>query len=475
VTTTSLDSVTTFRGIRRVLWVTLFLNLIPAVVRLAIGYATGSLSLIAGGFDSVFDAASNVVGLIGVGIASRPADEQHPYGHRKAETLAALVISMMLFITCWEIATGAVERLRNPDLISGEVNIWSFAALAVTLAVHATVVWYELREGRRLRSEVLVADALHTRGDIFASLSILVGLVATRLGFALADPIAALVVAGFIAKIGIDIFAEAAGTVMDEAVLPTARLEQVALTVPGVLSVHHARTHGYETELIGDLHIRVDPAMPAEQSHAIAHEVARRLRAQEPALKDITVHVEPAQTIPGEITQGEVVLQLRRLADGLGLAVHHVSVCERDGAYSISVHLEMDGSLSLQDAHRLASTLEERTRAEIGRVAEVTTHIEPQGQIAHGWLESLPDDEIVTAVTDLVDGELGAGSCHRVRVRVGARGKVLSLHCTLPGEMALYEAHVITDRLQHEILARIDGMQSVVVHAEPPAADSAPE
>ncbi|NLG28792.1 MAG: cation-efflux pump [Chloroflexi bacterium] len=456
-----------FAGIRRVLWLTLFLNLIPALAKLGAGFATDSLSLTAGGFDSVFDAAANIVGLVGIGIASQPADERHPYGHRKAETLTSLIISILLFVTTWELIASAYGRIRNPETISGEVTVWSFAALGVSITVQALVSWYEKRAGRRLGSDLLVADAMHTRADVLASLSVMVGLVLTRLGYPLADPIAALIVAGFIAKIGLDIIREATGTVMDQAVLPAERLEQVALSVPGVQSVHRARSHGYESEAMADLHIRVDPAMPSEQSHALAHEVVNRLRAQEPMLKDITVHVEPSHTIPSEMTQEEVALLLRRLADGLGLSVHHVWVSERNGDYSVSVHLEMDGALTLREAHALATTLEERARSEIGHVVEVTTHIEPHGGLARAKPASLPPADVSAAVVALVDGELGAGACHKVQVRDGSAGKLLSLHCYLPGELPLDEAHRVTDRLQHELYARIDGLQSVVVHAEP--------
>jgi len=149
-----------------------------------------------------------------------------------------------------------------------------------------------------------------------------------------------------------------------------------------------------ETEAMADLHIRVNPAMPSQQSHAIAHEVARRLREQEPSLKDITVHVEPERAKPAELTQSDVTLQLRRLADGLGLAVHDVWVYERDGALFVSVHLEMDGALTLHAAHQLATTLEERARSEIPAVIEVTTHIEPLGQIAHSAHDSATNAEL---------------------------------------------------------------------------------
>ena len=160
-----------FRAIRRVLWITLGLNLIATAAKLIVGFWTGSLSLIADGFDSVFDAATNVIGLAGIYLAARPADADHPYGHRKAETITALIISSLLFLTTWELIQSAVERLRDPSLIEAEVNAWSFGALLVSIVVHMTVVWYELRAGRRLQSDVLVADAMHTRADIFVSLA----------------------------------------------------------------------------------------------------------------------------------------------------------------------------------------------------------------------------------------------------------------------------------------------------------------
>src|SRR5512145_1750846 len=131
------------RGIRRVLWITMGLNVVATIAKLVVGYLTGSLSLIADGFDSVFDAASNVIGLVGIRVASQPADQEHPYGHRKAETLTALIIAMLLFITTWELLTSGVERLRNPSLITAEANVWSFGALIVSIIIHATVVWYE--------------------------------------------------------------------------------------------------------------------------------------------------------------------------------------------------------------------------------------------------------------------------------------------------------------------------------------------
>jgi len=285
-------AVENFYAVRRVLWVTLGLNLIATAAKLLVGYWTDSLSLVADGFDSLFDTASNVVGLVGVFVAAQPADEAHPYGHRKAESMAALVIAFMLFLTTWELARSAIGRLRNPALIQAEVNAWSFGALSLSIAVHGAVVWYELRAGRRLRSEVLVADALHTRADIFISLSVVAGLIAVRLGYPLADPILALVVALFIAKIGVGVIRQSFPSLLDEAAVSAGEVERIVLAVPGVISCHKVRSRGHGA-VYADLHIQVDPSISAEQAHAIAHEVQRRLRERRPDIQDVIVHVEP--------------------------------------------------------------------------------------------------------------------------------------------------------------------------------------
>lgn len=285
-----------YRAVRRVLWITMGLNLVATVAKLAVGYWTGSLSLIADGFDSVFDSASNVVGLVGIYLAARPADEDHPYGHRKAETMTALVISSLLFLTTWELIQSAVERLRDPSLIVAKVNVWSFAALLLSIAVHVIVVWYELREGRKLHSDVLVADALHTRADIFVSLSVIGGLIAVRLGFPLADPILALIISLVIAKIGIDIIREGSPALMDKVVVSPEEIKEIALSVPGVLLCHKVRSRGHETAVYIDLHISVAPSTPIARAHQIAHRVQGRLRERVPYLQDATIHIEPAPT-----------------------------------------------------------------------------------------------------------------------------------------------------------------------------------
>ena len=284
-----------FRAIRQVLIVTLILNLVATAAKLIVGYWTGSLSLIADGFDSVFDSASNVIGLVGIHIAARPADEEHPYGHRKFETFTAMSISLLLFITCWELVKSAWARLTAPETIVPEVNVWSFVALLVSIAVHAIVVIYESGAGKRLKSEVLVADAMHTRSDIYRSLSVIAGLVVVRLGVPLVDPILALIIAGLIAKIGFDIVRSSSLVLLDRAVLDINRVERIALEVDGVRSCHRIRSRGQEDDIHLDLHIQVDPWISVERGHEIAHQVQRRLQEELEGVKDVVIHIEPME------------------------------------------------------------------------------------------------------------------------------------------------------------------------------------
>jgi len=460
-----------FRAIRRVLWITLGLNLIATLAKLIVGYWTGSLSLIADGFDSVFDSASNVIGLVGIYLAARPADADHPYGHRKAETMTALIISSLLFITAWELMKSAVERLREPSLIQAEVNVWSFGALLVSILVHLTVVWYELRAGRRLQSDVLVADAMHTRADIFVSLSVIGGLTAVRLGYPIADPILALIISFVIVKIGIDIIRESSPTLMDEVAMPPDQAELIAMAVPGVLSCHRVRSRGHESAVYADLHIQVDPAMSTDQAHTIAHQVQRRLRERFPGVQDVTIHVEPHGPSPAEPGREGIAVQLRRLADGDQLGIHNVWAVEVedeiDGRYHAEAHLEVDGTLSLREAHDLASALEERAREEIPYLAELTTHIEPWGRLIRPAEPGLGEMQVAQAVERLVRETLDAGACHQVRVRQSGEGWAVSMHCQLPGDMLLADAHRIITRLEAQLQGQVPGLERVVIHTEP--------
>lgn len=284
------------REITTVLATILVLNLAVAAAKLWYGRVSGALGIQADGLHSLLDGASNVIGLVAVMVASRPPDANHPYGHRKYETFAALAVAVMMIFGCWEIAEAAIHRLRHPA--APTITGTGFVVLLATLAVNLGVTVYERRAGRRLQSEMLVADAAHTGSDVMATLLVLASFGAMKLGWAWADLLAAALVVGLVLRSGFEILTGTLSTLADERRVEPGLVEEEALREEGTLEVHNVRSRGPLDDVHVDLHVLVDPRMPIADAHALGHRVEARLRARWPAFTDVVVHVEPA--LPGE-------------------------------------------------------------------------------------------------------------------------------------------------------------------------------
>lgn len=287
-----LDPAARRAAVARVLGGVLLLNLGVAAAKLAYGHLSGAIAITADGLHSLLDGSSNVIGLAGLALARRPPDADHPYGHRKYETFAALGIVMMLMIGCWEIAGAAIGRILRPDVPT--ITPAGFVVLGVTIAVNLTVVVFERREGRRLRSEILRSDAAHTASDVYASLVVLASFLAARWNVAWADPVAAAIVIGFILVAAFEILRDTLATLADERRIPAGEVETEALEEPGVREAHNVRSRGAEDDVHLDLHVLVEPDMAISEAHAIGHRVEARLKRRWPELTDVVVHVEPA-------------------------------------------------------------------------------------------------------------------------------------------------------------------------------------
>ena len=285
-----------YRDVTLVLKRVLYLNLAVAVAKIVLGYSTGTISIISDGFHSLTDSASNVVALIGVSVARRPPDQNHPYGHRKYETMASLGILVFLVIVMVEVLRAAMSRL-----ISGGVpRVFpeGIGLMAVTLVINVFVVSYEQRAARRLRSEVLMADAKHTRSDVLTSGAVLGALVGVWLGYPIMDPLVALLVAGFIGHAGWGIAQEASRILSDEIVIAEDEVRSVVQAVPDVIGCEKIRTRGSADHAFLDLHLWLDGAMSLEVAHATSHIVKDRLMVRFPQLVDVVIHIEPPPRAP---------------------------------------------------------------------------------------------------------------------------------------------------------------------------------
>lgn len=275
----------------RVLYLVLGLNLAVALVKIVLGYTTGAVSILSDGFHSLTDSASNVVALVGVSIARRPPDADHPYGHRKYETFASLGILVFLVLVLVQVLGAAYDRLISGG--SPRVFPEGIVLMAATLIVNLFVVAYEEREARRLKSEVLRADARHTRSDVLTSGAVLGALLGVWWGYPLLDPLAAVVVAVFIGRAGWAIAQEASRILADEIVIAEGDVRQVVGGVPEVLGCHQIRTRGSADHVFMDLHVWLDGRTPLESAHATSHVVKDLLMRRFPHVADVVIHIEP--------------------------------------------------------------------------------------------------------------------------------------------------------------------------------------
>jgi cation diffusion facilitator family transporter len=456
------------KRIRRVLIITMLLNFLATAVKLAAGLATGAISIVADAMDSFFDGVSNVVGLTGLHIAKKPPDADHPYGHRKYETIAALTIAFLLFLTTWQLLQTAWDRFREGAEPS--VNIWTLGAMILSMLIQAGTSFYEMRAGQRLNSEVLIADARHTRASILVSLSVLGGLLFVQLGYPQADALIAAVVALVIAKIGIDILRETLPVLVDQAPLDPGKIAEVVSSVGGVESFHRVRSRGAQDSVAVDLHVRVSPDKTMQAADAIASEVRRRLLAVE-GIRDVTVHVEAQRERSSN--ESDIFASLTQAAAELGLVIHESGLHRLDGHLFLEFHVGVNPSLTLGEAHELVDHLEREIRIRAPEIEEVYSHIELSSTLIEEG-ERVPQQlasRIQHEVERIVNTIPSVNDPHNIIVRqAGVQSDRLHifLECTISPDTPLVSAHDLSTQIEREILSTLGGEADVFIHLEPP-------
>lgn len=281
-----------FKQIKKVLWVILFANLLVAVLKIIIGNKIQSSSMTADGFHSLTDGTSNIIGIIGIGFALKPTDEDHPYGHKKFETLAGLGIAMMLFFVSMTIIKGAFAKFFHP--VSPDVSVESIVVLVITLIINIFVSTYEFKKGKALNSDILIADSMHTRSDIFVSIGVLATLIGLKLGMpSIIDPIVSLFVALLIIRAGYMIFKDTSAILVDKYVVNTTAIQNLILTFPEVKNIHRIRSRGREDDMFLDLHVMVDENTTVKDAHNLVHNIEEKIKNEINENTEVIIHIEP--------------------------------------------------------------------------------------------------------------------------------------------------------------------------------------
>lgn len=281
-----------FRKVKQVLWTILFLNLAVAFLKIAVGTLIKSTSIMADGLHSLTDGSSNIVGLIGIRFAAKPVDKEHPYGHKKFETLAALFISIMLAIISTKIIFDAVKRLFNPIL--PKITTESIIVIIITLIVNIIICYYEYKIGKTYKSEILITDSLHTKSDIYVSIGVLVTIISIKLGLpAFIDPMVSLIISGFILHTAYEIFDNTSAVLVDRATVDTEIVKKIVMSFTHVKDAHKIRSRGKEDDIYIDMHIMLDPKMSVEESHKLIHDIERKVKEELHENTQTIIHIEP--------------------------------------------------------------------------------------------------------------------------------------------------------------------------------------
>jgi len=427
------------------------------------GLTSGSLALISDAAHSLLDVAATIFTFFALRLASKPADDEHPYGHAKVESLAALAETAFLFVLAGAVAFAGIQRL-----IAGETEItlswFAVGVLVVSIVIDAWRWWGLTKVARETNSEALAADALHFSSDLVNSVLVLAAFGAAALGFPQADALVAVGVAVFIAVAGFRLAKRTVDTLLDTAPAGLAdRLRAAVETVPGVVAVEGIRVRPAGAQTFGEVTVGVSRTLPLDRIAQIKDRIGAAVRAIDPGTA-LTVTTNPRVLDDETVLERVLLIAARRR-----VPVHHVTVQDLGGRLSVSCDLEVDGRMSLGAAHIIASRFEAAIRDELGPDAEVETHIEPLvvANLAGTDVDGPRRDAVAEALREHA-GTIGVVTdVHSVRVRETSHGLVVNYHCRVDPSLDVATVHERVDALEHRVRNAIPQITRIVSHTEP--------
>lgn len=430
--------------------------------KLGVGLMTGSLGILSEAAHSGLDLLAALMTWFAVSVSGKPADPEHPYGHQKIENLSALFETLLLVVTCVWIVYEAVHRLFFKSVVV-EVNAWSYLVMGTAIVLDFTRSRLLYRVARKTHSAALEADALHFSSDVGSSAVVLVGLVFTQFGYPQADPIAALGVSLFVLVICGRLGLKAVGKLVDK-VEPhhLERAASAAASVPGVLRAYDVRVREAGDQHFVDLKVAVSRGAAFGDVHAVTERVEEVLRGLF-RNADVLVHAEP------ETPRGAGVLETAlALAAEEDAQVHDLLLHETASGADLVVHLEWVEDLTVAEAHRRASRVEDALRETHPELRRVTTHLERAGTLASGRRDATEEHpELLAAIRRAASAQKGVRGTREEVLLEGDGRFWLSLVCLLDPALKLSEAHDVASAVESAV-ASLDGrIAAATVHAEP--------
>jgi cation diffusion facilitator family transporter len=438
-------------------------SLAMTIGKFTVGFLTGSLGLISEGLHSLLDFGATIMTYMAVRVSDKPADAEHHYGHGKIEALTALGETVLLFLTSLWIIWEAIHRLMAPT-VEVEATWWSFGVIIASIAIDIGRARALKRIAKKTNSMALEADALHFSSDVLSSSVVLIGLGFVAAGWHIGDPIAAVGVSIFVCRAGWMLGRRTFDTLIDTAPAGAAdRITAIVREVPGVADIGRVRIRPAGSVSFVDVDIAVGRGWPLTKVLSQKQTVAEAIRTAMPEA-EVTVTTHPLKLDEETIQQRALII-----AANHGAHVHHITAHRVEERLSVSFDLEVDGTLPLSEAHRIATELEVDMRSEFGQETEVETHIEPLQDATVTGRDADPAklEEISAALERLAAEDGILTDIHNVRARQTAQGMIVIFHCRTAPERTVAEIHGIVDNLERKLRANVPGIWRSVAHAEP--------
>jgi cation diffusion facilitator family transporter len=450
-----------------------FAALVITLLKLLTGLLTGSLGMLSEAAHSGIDLGAAAITFFSVQVSDRPADEDHNYGHGKIESLSAFVETFLMLASCIWILTEAIRRILFREHLALIFSFWPFAVLLLSITVDYSRSRTLHRVAVQYSSEALEADAIHFRTDIWSSVAVFIGLLATYAGghwnlpfLELADPIAAIIVSGIILRVSWKLARRTVDALLDATPAETRAQTRRDLirdlaAIDGVLSVDRVRTRRSGSSYFADVTLGMPRKLTFQRSEQITAAATAAVQRHLPDA-DVVVHSIPTASLTESVHD-----RIRAVAARANLTIHDVSVQEFDGALHVEQHLEVDETMPLRDAHALATQLESDMRREIPAIVTILTHIESEPATIERPASLERDRQLEVRLRRAAMAFPEILDIHEVFVtRIGERIQV-SCHCTLPDDLPMAQVHEVITALEGAFKLDAPEVNRLLIHPEP--------
>lgn len=431
-------------------------------IKLAAGLASGSLAILSEAAHSALDAGATGITYFAVRIASRPPDEDHPYGHGKAENISALIETFGLLALSAFIAGQAIVRLQGQGA-QPRATWYGFAVIGVSIIIDFSRSRALGRAGRKYHSPALQADALHFTADLLTSAIVLIGLIFLRFGVTEADAIGSLLIAAYVAFSSVLLGRRSIDVLMDRAPTGTInRIEETAAAVPGVAEVRRVRFRYVGGQPQADIVVAISRSTPLESAHEVTERLEEAVRFLQPGT-DVVVHVEP---LADEAAIADIVRMIAAREPRI-TEVHNVLVTSGSDGLHISLHIKMEGTMVLQDAHAISDQLEASIARGVPGTARVDTHVEPLEKQESIIDVTAVQSELVDWARTFAERQPEVRDCHEIVVTDSGGDLTMVMHCHAGAGLAVAAVHEASTRIESAVHARWTAVKRVTVHFEP--------